>query len=223
MRVSTESQAEEGISLEGQRVKLEAFAVASELELVAVREDAGVSAKSLARAGLQAALEDLRCGRADALVVTKLDRLTRSVHDLGVLLGRYFETRFTLLSIADSVDTRTASGRLVLNVLTSVAQWEREAIGERTRDVLRHLKAKGVRIGGEALGWKRVAARDAEGRQLWIADLDEQTTARRIHELRSTGASLRAICAALEREGRMTKRGGKWAPQTIRQVLQRVA
>ena len=71
----------------------------------------------------------------------------------------------TELSIADSVDTRTAGGRLVLNVLTSVAQWEREAIGERTRDALRHLKSKGIRIGGEALGWKRAGATDAEGRR----------------------------------------------------------
>jgi site-specific DNA recombinase len=223
VRVSTELQAEEGVSLEAQRAKLEAFAIAADLELVAVHQDAGLSAKTLARPGLQAALEDLRAGRAEGLLVTKLDRLTRSVHDLGALLEGYFAARFSLLSIADSVDTRTAGGRLVLNVLTSVAQWEREAIGERTRDALRHLKAKGVRIGGEALGWRRTDATDAEGRRTWVADLEEQATARRILELRAAGGSLRAICAALEREGRTTKRGGRWAPQTVKQVLARAA
>lgn len=78
IRVSTEAQAEEGVSLDAQRAKLEAFAIAADLELVAIREDAGVSAKTLARPGLQAALEDLHAGRADALLVAKLDRLTRS-------------------------------------------------------------------------------------------------------------------------------------------------
>ncbi len=221
IRVSTEGQAEEGVSLAAQRAKLEAFAIAADLELVAIREDAGVSAKTLARPGLQAALADLREGRADALLVTKLDRLTRSVGDLGSLLERYFAERFSLLSIADSVDTRTAGGRLVLNVLTSVAQWEREAIGERTRDALRHLKAQGVRIGGEALGWRRTDELDGEGRKVWAPDLEEQTTAARILELRVAGASLRAICAALVAEGHRTKRGGRWAPQTVAQVLAR--
>jgi site-specific DNA recombinase len=221
IRVSTEGQAEEGVSLAAQRAKLEAFAIAADLELVAIREDAGVSAKTLARPGLQTALADLREGRAEALLVTKLDRLTRSVGDLGSLLERYFAARFSLLSIADSVDTRTAGGRLVLNVLTSVAQWEREAIGERTRDALRHLKAQGVRIGGEALGWRRGEDVDADGRKVWIADPAELATGARIRELRAAGASLRAICATLAAEGHRTKRGGRWAPQTVNQVLAR--
>jgi DNA invertase Pin-like site-specific DNA recombinase len=221
IRVSTDGQAEEGVSLDAQRAKIEAFAIAADLELVAIREDAGVSAKTLARPGLQAALADLREGRADALLVTKLDRLTRSVRDLGALLENYFTGRFSLLSIADSVDTRTAGGRLVLNVLTSVAQWEREAIGERTRDALRHLKAQGVRIGGVALGWRRGEDLDDEGRRVWMPDVQEQATADRIRELREAGNSLRAICAALATEGRRTKRGGRWAPQTVSQVLER--
>lgn len=221
IRVSTEGQAEEGVSLDAQRAKLEAFAVATDLELMAIREDAGVSAKTLARPGLQAALADLREGRAEALLVTKLDRLTRSVRDLGSLLESYFARRFSLLSISDAVDTRTAGGRLVLHVLTSVAQWEREAIGERTHDALRHLKAQGVRIGGEGLGWRRSDELDAEGRKVWIVDTEEQETALRIRELRDSGLSLRAICRALVAEGRPTKNGGRWAPQTVAQILAR--
>jgi len=223
VRVSTEGQAEEGVSLAAQREKLRAYAVAADLELVAIREDAGVSAKTLARPGLQAALEDLKAGRAEALLVAKLDRLTRSVRDLGSLLEGYFASRFSLLSIADSVDTRTAGGRLVLHVLASVAQWEREAIGERTRDALRHLRAQGVQLGGEGLGWRRSGERDAEGRLLVVADLEERATVVRIRELRAAGHSLRAICSALAAEGRRTKRGGSWAPQTVAQVLKRSA
>ena len=223
IRVSTDVQAEEGVSLDAQRAKLEAYAVACDLELVAIREDAGVSAKTLARPGLQAALEDLKSGRADGLLVAKLDRLTRSVRDLGSLLESYFGARFSLLSVADAIDTRTAAGRLVLHVLTSVAQWEREAIGERTRDALRHLQACGVRIGGVALGWRRGEATDADGRRVWVEDLGELATAARIRALRASGASLRAIVTALEAEGRPTKRGGRWAPATVSKVLAREA
>jgi site-specific DNA recombinase len=221
VRVSTEDQAREGVSLAAQRAKLAAYAAALDLELVAVREDAGVSASTLERPGLQAALGDLREGRADALLVAKLDRLTRSVRDLGLLLEEYFARRYGLLSIADAVDTRTAGGRLVLHVLASVSQWEREAIAERTSDALQHLRRGGVRLGGEALGWRRLAREDADGRRVVEADAAERGTAERIAELRRSGASLRAICARLAAEGRATKRGGAWAPATVAKVLAR--
>lgn len=155
IRVSTEQQAGEGVSLDAQRARLEAYAVAMDLDLVAVCEDRGLSAKSLARPGLQQALAMLESGNASGLVVTKLDRLTRSVKDLGDLVDRYFASRFSLLSLSDSIDTRTASGRLVLHVLGAVSQWEREATAERTRDALAQLRADGVRLGAEPLGWRR--------------------------------------------------------------------
>src|SRR4051812_40067194 len=134
LRVSTASQADEGVSLDAQRSKLEAYARAVDLTIVEVVVDAGVSAKTLDRAGLKRALALLDTGAASGLLVAKLDRLTRSVRDLGDLVDRYFSHRFALLSVADAIDTRSAGGRLVLNVLASVSQWEREAIAERTRD-----------------------------------------------------------------------------------------
>ena len=153
IRVSTEAQADGGASLDAQRAKLTAYAAALDLDLVAIVEDAGVSAKTLRRAGLSHALDMLDAGDASGLLVTKLDRLTRSVRDLGELVERYFAARFSLLSVADSIDTRSAAGRLVLNVLASVAQWEREACGERTRDALAQLRAEA------GLGQPRVSLR----------------------------------------------------------------
>jgi site-specific DNA recombinase len=134
VRVSTEKQADHGVSLAAQRSKVEAYATLYDLELVETVVDAGVSAKDIQRPGLQKALRALEGGLADAVVVVKLDRLTRSVRDLGNLVEQYFATgRFSLLSVGEQIDTRSAAGRLVLNVLASVAQWEREATGERTR------------------------------------------------------------------------------------------
>lgn len=223
IRVSTEQQADGGVSLAAQRAKLEAYALAVELELVAVQVDAGVSAKTLARPGLQAALGALDAGEADGLLVAKLDRLTRSVRDLGELVERYFASRFSLLSVADAIDTRSAAGRLVLNVLTSVAQWEREATGERTRTALEHLRKSGVRLGAPALGWRRSEETDPDGRRVLCGVDGESRTVARIHELAAERLSLRSICARLDAEGHATKRGGCWAPKTVRAVLRRSA
>ena len=223
IRVSTEQQADGGVSLEAQRTKLEAYATALELDLVAIEVDAGASAKTLRRPGLQAALGRLDAGEADALLVPQLDRLTRSVKDLASLIEGYFESRFSLLSVADSIDTRSAAGRLVLNVLTSVGQWEREATGERTKEALDHLKAKGVKLGGEALGWKRTAKSDASGR-LIVADVKREIAAvKRILKLRSKGQTLRVIAETLTLEGYQTKRGGCWHASTVGNVVRRAA
>ncbi|MBI3722714.1 recombinase family protein [bacterium] len=149
VRVSTDKQADEGVSLAAQRSKLEAYASLYGLELVEVVVDAGVSAKTLDRPGLGRALDRLARGEADGLLVAKLDRLTRSVRDLGTLIAEHFETA-ALLSVAENIDTRSAAGRLVLNVLASVAQWEREAIGERTSAAMAHMAEEGRFTGGEA-------------------------------------------------------------------------
>ena len=138
VRVSTEQQSVEGVSLDAQKIKLAAHCTAQDIHLVEIIADEGVSAKSIDRSGLQRALKMLRNGQAQALVVVKLDRLTRSVKDLGFLCENYFSEGkpWSLLSVTDSIDTRSASGKLILNVLTSVAQWERLSlihISEPTR------------------------------------------------------------------------------------------
>ncbi len=133
-RVSTEEQASAGVSLDAQAAKLTAYANLYELEPVETIVDAGESAKSLNRPGLQRALAMLRSGQVDGIVVLKLDRLTRSIADWQTLIDGYFSERAgkQLFSVCDSVDTRSASGRMVLNIMLTIAQWERETIGERT-------------------------------------------------------------------------------------------
>lgn len=224
VRVSTEKQASEGVSLAAQEAKLRAYCLAMDLDLVAVEKDEDASAKSLkGRPGLARALARIDSGEVSGLIVTKLDRLTRSVADVAVLVEGYFATRADLLSLADSIDTRTAAGRLVLNVLVSVGQWEREAIGERTRDALAYLKTEGVKLGGAALGWKRGEACDADGRRFVEAVEAEVAAVERVLALKAEGLSLRAIAAQLEAEGFATKRGGRWQAETVRKVLARGA
>jgi DNA invertase Pin-like site-specific DNA recombinase len=222
VRVSTDQQADEGVSLDAQRAKLTSYAHTFDLELVEIFEDAGLSAKSLQRPGLQRALAILDSGNADGLLITKLDRLTRSVRDLGSLLEHYFEKRFALLSVFDSIDTRTAVGRLMLHLLSAVSQWERETTAERTRDALAQIRTEGVTLGGEEFGWRRSDRCDDHGRRIWEDAADESATIDRIGALRAEGCTIPQIIATLEAEGRATKRGGRWHPTTIKRILRRL-
>lgn len=220
VRVSTEEQATNGQSLDAQRAKLEAYASLYELELEEIIVDAGVSAKSLNRPGLQDALAKLRRGAADGLVIAKLDRLTRNVGDWQRLIDSYFGDKAgkQLFSVADSIDTRTAAGRLVLNVLLSVAQWERETIAERTKDALQHKIRKGERCGKVRYGFDLAA----DGRTL-IPNGEQQQAIQLTKELRAAGQTLRQIADELNRRGTATKEGGQWQHTTVARILKRAA
>lgn len=230
-RVSTEEQAQEGVSLDAQRAKIVQYAEVYDLELIDVFIDAGLSGKSLDRPGLQqalvmlpSALKPKRKPQADGIVVVKLDRLTRRLYDLGDLMEEFFKDGGAhLLSVNEQIDTRTAGGRLMLHILASVAEWEREAIGERVRDALAHLRAQGVKLGAQALGWERGEELDGEGRLVVQAVRSEMRTIERIIELRASGKSLREIADVLEKERRPTKRGGRWQAQTVALVLSRAS
>lgn len=216
IRVSTDEQAQSGISLEAQRAKLEQYAGLYDLDLVEVIVDAGVSAKNLQREGLKAALAALDNGQAAAVLVTKLDRLTRSVRDLSHLLEKYFGTKYALLSVAEKVDTSSAAGRMILNIMATVSQWEREVIGERTSAALQHKIAQGQHVGSPALGFRMT------GGQL-EAEQNEQAIVARILGLRAKNMTLQGIADLLNDESIPTKRGGKWHPSTVSNILSRKA
>ena len=149
VRVSTEEQASHSVSLAAQEAKICAYADLFGHELTEVIVDAGQSAKSLGRPGLQQALGALQAGPAEGLLIAKMDRLTRSVRDLGDLLECHSQ-KFALMSIGEQVDTSTAGGRMMLNLMTVMSQWEREVIGERTSAALQHKKAQGQKLGAPA-------------------------------------------------------------------------
>ena len=221
IRVSTEEQASDGVSLATQREKLNGYAKLYDLELVEIIEDAGQSGKTLDRPGLQKALSMIRSGKAAGLVIAKLDRLSRSVVDWNTLIDGYFGEKAgkQIFSVADSIDTRTAAGRLVLNVLMRVAQWERETIGERTKDALQHKIRKGERCGKVRFGYHL-----ADDGTTLIEDPTEQQALQAIRRLKAAGQSLREIAAELTRSGIKTKEGNAtWKHTTIARILQRTA
>ena len=136
VRVSTDKQAEHGVSLEAQEAKIRAMATVQGTNLLDVIVDGGESAKSLNRPGLQKLMALVNSGKVEAVIVAKLDRLTRSVKDLCGPLELFEKRKVALISVAEALDTGSAAGRLVITIMGAVSQWEREAIGERTRDAL---------------------------------------------------------------------------------------
>ncbi len=214
IRVSTNQQAVGGVSLAAQNDKVRAMATVHDATLLDVISDAGVSAKNLDRPGLARLLELVDRRQVSLVIVAKLDRLTRSVRDLGELLDRFQRRGVALVSVAESLDTGSAAGRLVLNVMASVSQWEREAIGERTREALQHKKAHGERVGTIPFGYQLAS----DGRQL-EPNQDEQEIVLLIQECRDGGYSLRAIAEELNRQGLETRRGSTWRHQYVAGVL----
>jgi site-specific DNA recombinase len=215
VRVSTEDQAAEGYSLDAQRAKLAGYAVAADLDLVAVLADEGVSGKRTDnRPGLQDALRRLRAGEAAALVVVKLDRLSRSTGDVLDLVETCGREGWSLHSLAERLDTASAMGRFVVTIFAALAQAEREVIGERTKAAMSHMKRNGLRVGAVPFGFDL----GADGRTL-TPNVAEQSVIGTIRAKASEGCSQVRIAKHLNDQGITTKGGRRWSKTTIFRIL----
>lgn len=227
IRVSTDKQADCGLSLEAQTAKLQAQAVVEGISIDEIITDAGESAKSLNRPGMARLLALVDSGAVQTVIICKLDRLTRSVADLAELLKRFDRRGVSLVSVNDKLDTATAAGRLVLNIMVSVSQWEREATGERTREVLRHKKTQGMLAGNTPFGYRLLNdARDEHGKLIdstLIKDELEQEIISRIQELRTAGFTLEQIARELNALGFTTRSGGEFKKQYIHNICKAAA
>jgi DNA invertase Pin-like site-specific DNA recombinase len=203
-RVSTDEQAMSGAGLQAQRRAIEAECKRRGWQLVKVIEDAGYSAKDMRRPGVQEALRVLESGEATALVVAKLDRLSRSMIDFAAVMAKAQKQHWALVALDVAVDSSTPAGEAMVHMLATFAQFERRLIAERTREALAAKKASGVRLGRPPTVPKAVV--------------------RRIQRQRAKGESLRAIADSLNRDAVPTAQGGRaWYAATVRHVLLRTA
>src|ERR1700738_59172 len=212
-RVSTDKQAETGVSLDAQVVKIRVMAGLQGAELFDIIVE-GESVKNLNRPGMARLLALVDKREVDAVIVAKLERLTRSVHDLCELLEHFERRGVALVSVAESLDTGSAAGRLVLNIMTPVSQWEREAIGERTRDAMSHKRSNGERVGNIQFGYRLCA----DGKHVEL-DPGEQAVLAEIHLLRRDGQTLRGIAATLNHRTLRTRRGSAWRLEHVARIL----
>jgi DNA invertase Pin-like site-specific DNA recombinase len=200
VRVSTSEQGKSGAGLEAQRAAIAAACEQRGWTLVAVEEDVASGKSRTRRPGLDAAIGACERGEAAGLIVSKLDRLSRSVIDFASLLERARRRDWAVAALDLGVDTSTPSGEMMANVLISFAQYERRLIGQRTKDALAVKRSQGVKLG-------RTSTLPAAVR-------------RRIARDRARGLSYRAIADRLNAAGVPTGQGGQeWYPMTVRTVL----
>ena len=217
VRVSTQEQATEGVSLEAQEDRIRAYCAMRGLELVAVVREEGVSGgKPLyTRPGGEELLRIVAQGKAEHVVVLKLDRLFRDAED-ALRQTRAWDKAGVALHLVDmggqTIDTRSATGRMVLTMMAAFAELERGVIRERTATALRYKKAAGQAYGPTPYGYARRGAAlvEVEAEQAVLSD---------IGAMRRAGLSLRSIARELTARRIPTKRGGTWEAATIARLL----
>lgn len=196
-RVSTGKQEDSGAGLDAQRAHLNREATHRGWDLTIVTDTA--SGKAMGnRSELGKALRQLRDGEADVLVVTKLDRLSRSVSDFANIMALAARENWAIVVLDLGVDMTTPNGKMIAQMMMAVAEWERELIGLRTREALKAVRARGTRLG-------RPSGVDPE-------------TVRLIRVLRDAGHSYAAVARILTAENVPTGQGGKWHAATVRKL-----
>ena len=175
--------------------------------------DPGYSGGNLERPGLKRLLADIEAGKIDIVLVYKIDRLTRSLTDFSRLIEVFERHKVSFVAVTQQFNTTTSMGRLMLNVLLSFAQFEREVTGERIRDKIAASKAKGMWMGGPLpLGY------DVENRLLVINEVEANLVKRIFKDFvrcRSTTDMVRELTA----DGQTTKSGRPFTKQMLYKMM----
>jgi site-specific DNA recombinase len=216
VRVSTEKQANEGVSLEAQEARITSWCAAHGYELVRVFVDAGISGKRMdTRKELLAALASLKKGMA--LVSYSLSRLARSTKHLIDISEMVAKKKADLVSLTEQIDTTTATGRAMFQMLGVMAELERSLIAERTTTALQHKKATGQKYCNQTpYGFEAI-----EGKLVQVEQ--EAQVVAEIQAARAGGTTLQFIADSLNGRRIPTKTGKQWQPATIHLLLKRTA
>jgi DNA invertase Pin-like site-specific DNA recombinase len=222
IRVSTEEQATEGVSLAAQEAAVRAYCAMRGMDVAEVVIDAGVSAgKPLAsREGGARVLSAVKRGEVSSVVAYKLDRLFRDCADCLTVTREWDRCEVALHLIdlgGQAIDTSTAMGRFFLTVMAGAAEMERNLIRERTSSAMAHMKSQGERVGAVPYGYRL----GADGVHLEAED-SEQRMIGLVRAYRAEGLSIRAIAERLNLEA-APARGGRWHPTSVARLLAKEA
>ena len=214
IRVSTEGQAREGFSLGEQEEKLRQLCKYKDFEIFKVYKDAGISAQNMKdRPALQQMLEDMKAGKLNYIVAYKLDRVTRSVRDLEVLISTLEQYHCYLICDRDDVNTSTANGRFFVRMLTVLSQLEIEIVSERTKFGLNGAIKAGHIPGKVPLGYYRDKDKTLK------VDVTTKDIVLRIFELYLEGKSYQTISNILNEEKILSPNNKKWCDSTIDRII----
>lgn len=200
-RVSTDEQAMSGLGLEAQEATLRRAFEYRGWDLAELVSDEGITGSTLNRPGLRHALERIVGGDVDGLVVSKLDRLTRSMRDFCEIVDWFEEAGAPLVMLEPDVDTSTPAGRAVAHVMVAFAEMERGMIGDRTKVALAAKRAR-----GEATGRPAIA--------------DNPALVTRVLELYAENPCLSEVARVLTAEAWPTVRGGTvWRASALQRIV----
>lgn len=200
IRVSTDMQATDGLSLDAQTAAIDHYCSAHGMKLVRLCKDVLSGAKA-DRPGLQGALETLHRG-ADVLVVLKFDRLSRSIKHFCELYEQHFKSgEKELVAIRESIRLDSSLGRALVSILLVFAQMEREATAERTREAVFHIRQRGYHHGKAPYGYMAVPAPDNARFRVLVENPEEQAVMARIRAWAEQGLGMPEIAAHLNQEG----------------------
>ncbi len=239
VRVSTLNQIERE-SLSTQESRLKAYCKANNIASYKIYKDAGISAKDIKRPALEQLMQDTEQEKIQTIIVTKLDRITRSLKDLIGLMEFFEKHKVKFISISQNIDTTGPMGRFMLNLLGSVAQVEREMTAERVAEDMHHRALTGKWNGGpipygytirrriinelkekgsdESEAIKEASKKTPEAKRLYI-DEEEAEIMKKIYEMYLEEKSLRGVTDRLNAEGYKTRKSLPWATASVSRVL----
>ena len=224
-RVSTAEQASEGVSLAMQKEKIRLYCELNDLQLVDIREDAGLSAKDFkGRPGIQKILSMIQEKKIKHLVIFKLDRLSRCLRDACKIADMMQKHGVSLHSVCEKLDTGSATGKFFYHILAAMAEWERGMISERTISGLNQKRACGEKIGrffprGMKAGEQTITKKGKVVFKL-AADPKELEAIRMATELRQDNHPYRAISAILAEAGYLSRTNKPYTASSIKKMLE---
>jgi site-specific DNA recombinase len=218
IRVSTAGQVETGVSLEAQAKKIRAYCDLHDLELQEIIEDAGLSGKSIAgRPGIQKVLDLVKTRKVANVIIFKLDRLARNLKEACEIAELFQKKDVALHSISEKIDSASATGRLFYNILSAMAAWEREIIGERTAVALSTKREKGERTNYQApFGYRHESGR-------LVQDVNEQEILNAVAILKAEGHTVRAIVQLLAENGYTNRKGNSFGVSEVWRMSKKAA
>lgn len=210
VRVSTQGQKDDGVSLDAQKAKIESWASLNDYILGAMFDDAAVSGHRTDREGLLAAITQAK--RGDCIVVYSLSRFARNTRHTLELAEILDKKGVDLVSLSEKIDTTSAAGKMVFRMMAVLSEFERDQISERTSVAMQHMKAQGRLVGSVPYGKKL----SADGITL-VNDDVEQEIISLVRLCRHNGLTYQAIGSELAARGFKPK-GKAWHPQTIKNI-----
>jgi DNA invertase Pin-like site-specific DNA recombinase len=211
-RVSTEDQAKEGFSLDAQLDKLKSYCKARDWIIAEDYIDDGYSGRDIKRPAYKRMMEEI--DKWDILLVIKMDRIHRNSKNFMLMMEHLKKEGKEFVSMTESLDTSTAMGRFVMDIIQRIAQLESEQIGER---VYIGMDQKARTVGG-VLGFNIPYGYDYSDGKLQIIE-DEARVVRDIYSWYKEGKSMGEITKTLNNTKIPTKKGGFWAKKTISKIL----